>query len=110
MLLEVSPLAEVRPCTVSIGAAGLAVTPTVAPPGPTLFTLHNATAREQVLLLEQAAWSDQASTAAAVTSLQAFRNLFSSEALRPGETISVSSLSDSVHRPERLHLALPHHR
>jgi class 3 adenylate cyclase len=46
-----------------------------------------------VLLLEQAAWSDQASTAAAVTSLQAFRNLFSSEALRPGETISVGSLT-----------------
>ncbi len=58
-------------------------------------TLHlvNDTDREQLLLLERMAWSDQAVTAAEVTTLQAFRDLFSSEALRPGERISVGSLT-----------------
>src|SRR5205814_7684589 len=35
----------------------------------------------------------QVTTAAVITSMQAFRDLFSSEALRPGEAISVESLS-----------------
>jgi len=48
-------------------------------------TLHfqNATDAEQLFVLERMAWSDQASTAAEVTALQVFRNLFSSELLRP---------------------------
>jgi class 3 adenylate cyclase len=58
-------------------------------------TLHfqNATDAEQLFVLERMAWSDQASTAAEVTALQVFRNLFSSELLRPGERISVGSLT-----------------
>jgi class 3 adenylate cyclase len=43
--------------------------------------------------LERTAWSDGAATAADVTRLQVFRDLFSHEALRPGEQISVGSLS-----------------
>jgi len=38
-------------------------------------------------------WTDQAVTAAEVTALQVFRDLFSSEALRPGEQISVGTLT-----------------
>jgi class 3 adenylate cyclase len=58
-------------------------------------TLHfeNATDAEQLFVLERIAWSDQASTAAEVTALQVFRDLFSSELLRPGERISVGSLT-----------------
>jgi class 3 adenylate cyclase len=58
-------------------------------------TLHfeNATDAEQLFVLERMAWSDQASTAAEVTALQVFRDLFSSELLRPGERISVGSLT-----------------
>lgn len=55
--------------------------------------LDNATAAEQLLILERLAWSDQAATAAEVTALQTFRDLFSSEALRPGEQISVGTLT-----------------
>jgi len=61
--------------------------------GMVTLTLRNESARPQVFLLEQTAWSDQTSTAAQVTALQAFRDLFSSEALRPGESISVESLA-----------------
>jgi adenylate cyclase len=55
--------------------------------------LENATAKEQFFILERMAWSDQAATAAEVTALQVFRDLFSNEALRPGEQISVGTLT-----------------
>jgi class 3 adenylate cyclase len=55
--------------------------------------LENATGKEQFFVLERMAWSDQAATAAEVTALQVFRDLFSNEALRPGEQISVGTLT-----------------
>src|SRR4029079_1668811 len=55
--------------------------------------LQNATDSEQLLILERIAWGDQAATAAEVTALQVFRDLFSTEALRPGEQISVGTLT-----------------
>ncbi len=58
-----------------------------------VLRLVNRTAAEQLMILERTAWSDQSATAAEVTVLQEFRDLFSSEALRPGEHISVGSLA-----------------
>jgi class 3 adenylate cyclase len=55
--------------------------------------LINNTDAEQVFVLERTAWTDQAATAAEVTALQIFRDLFSTEALRPGEQISVGTLT-----------------
>ena len=57
------------------------------------LTLENATDQNQLFILERTAWSDQAATAAEVTSLQLFRDLFANEALRPGERISVGTLT-----------------
>src|SRR5213079_830494 len=54
---------------------------------------ENATKEEQLFILERMMWSDQAATAAEVTALQVFRDLFSTEALRPGEQISVGTLT-----------------
>lgn len=53
--------------------------------------LINETDSTQTFQLERTTWSDQAATAADVTTLQVFRDLFSSEVLRPGEEISVGS-------------------
>jgi class 3 adenylate cyclase len=62
--------------------------------GPRPFlTLQNETEAEQLLILERLAWGDQAATAAEVTALQIFRDLFSTEALRRGEQISVGTLT-----------------
>lgn len=61
-------------------------------PQPTLH-FENATDAEQLFILERMAWSDQALTAAEVTIMQVFRDLFANEALRPGEQISVGSLT-----------------
>ncbi len=55
--------------------------------------LKNSTDTEQLFILERMAWSDQSATAAEVTALQVFRDLFSNEALRPGEQISVGTLT-----------------
>jgi class 3 adenylate cyclase len=55
--------------------------------------LHNQTDEEQLFILEELAWSDQAITAAEVISLQRFRDLFSQETLQPGEQFAVGSLT-----------------
>lgn len=57
------------------------------------LALTNETDAEQLLILERLEWSDQATTAAEVTALQMFRDLFAAEALRPGEQISVGTLT-----------------
>lgn len=53
----------------------------------------NATLSEQLFILENTSWNEQATPAADVTALQTFCDLFASEALRPGEPISVGSLA-----------------
>jgi len=55
--------------------------------------LFNDTDSAQTFQLERVTWSDQAATAADVTTLQVFRDLFSSEVLRTGEEVSVGSLT-----------------
>jgi class 3 adenylate cyclase len=57
------------------------------------ISFENATADEQLFILERTSWSDEAATAAEVTALQVFRDLFAAEALRPGEQISVGTLT-----------------
>jgi class 3 adenylate cyclase len=57
------------------------------------LAVKNDTDAEQLLILERLEWSDQATTAAEVTALQMFRDLFATEALRPGEQISVGTLT-----------------
>ena len=57
------------------------------------LTLHNQTDEEQLFILEELAWSDQAITAAEVISLQRFRDLFAQETLQPGEQFAVGSLT-----------------
>lgn len=65
--------------------------PAIAPGGE--LTIVNATDHAQFVIVEHLAWSDQATTAAEVTSLQLFRDLFSREVLRPSEQISVGSMT-----------------
>jgi class 3 adenylate cyclase len=59
-------------------------------PKPTLHFV-NETLDEQLFILERMAWTDQAVTAAEVTCRQVFRDLFSSEVLRPGMQASVGA-------------------
>ena len=61
--------------------------------GDALLQLENASSEERLMVLERTAWSDQAATAAEVTALQRFRDLFAAEALRPGQRISVGTMA-----------------
>jgi class 3 adenylate cyclase len=95
--------AEVRPLRLALepgsyrvrtrgspGSEPLVVDP---PGGETEVELANPSTTERLLMVERTAWSDQAATAAEVTALQAFRDLFASEALRPGEELAVGRLT-----------------
>lgn len=75
---------------IDLGASTLAE-PAVAAGGE--LTLVNATGATQLAVVEHLAWSDQSTTAAEVTSLQLFRDLFSREVLRPGDRISVGAMT-----------------
>ncbi|HEX2696673.1 MAG TPA: DUF5939 domain-containing protein [Anaerolineales bacterium] len=55
--------------------------------------LLNVTPEPQTFQIERTAWSDQAATAVDVTILQTFRDLFSTEVLRPGEELAVGSVT-----------------
>ena len=55
--------------------------------------LHNATEQALLFAIEQSAWTSQAASAALVTSLEEFRQLFSSEVLAPGMDVSIRSLT-----------------
>jgi class 3 adenylate cyclase len=79
--------AEVR-----IGDGGWSARDLVLGEEPAL-RLVNASGRDRLVALERTAWLDDAATAAEVTALQVFRDLFASEALRPGEPISVGTLA-----------------
>jgi class 3 adenylate cyclase len=65
--------------------------PVVAPDG--VLNVVNADRVDRLAVIERVAWSDQAVTAAAVTSRQIFRDLFSKEILRQGERISVGVIT-----------------
>jgi class 3 adenylate cyclase len=55
--------------------------------------LRNDTGAERLFRIEREAWGGQAATAAEVTALQLFRDLFAAEALRPGDQISVGQMT-----------------
>lgn len=78
--------------TLSIDANGWPEEEPELAPAPNLH-FENQTGDEQLFILERVAWSDQAATAADVTMLQLFRDLFTSEALRPGEQIAVGKVA-----------------
>ncbi len=53
----------------------------------------NRSGRPIVLALEKEEWDDSAVTAAQITTLREFRELFSSEVLAPGQTVGIESLT-----------------
>jgi class 3 adenylate cyclase len=58
-----------------------------APPG--LAMLRNATRHRRTLVIEERRWVRDALTADRVATLQAFRDLFSDEVLRPGDEVAI---------------------
>jgi len=61
-------------------------------PAPKLI-LFNDTAETTMFIIEKLAWIDDAVTATEISSMQTFRDLFASEAIKPGLRISVGSIT-----------------
>ncbi|MGB0497448.1 MAG: hypothetical protein ACPGID_03835, partial [Rubricella sp.] len=61
--------------------------------GVVTLHLHNDSETDQLLRLDWAAWRDDAVTAAAVTTRQRFRDLFSSETVAAGTGVDVGHLA-----------------
>lgn len=59
----------------------------------TFLTVENQSGGERLVILERMQWTDQIVTAAEVTSMQLFRDLFAQETLRPDIQIEVASLT-----------------
>jgi adenylate cyclase len=57
------------------------------------LTMINDTPYKQGVVLERVAWNDQAVTAADVSTLQAFRDWFASQALRPDVQLGITNLA-----------------
>jgi adenylate cyclase len=67
-------------------------------------------ASEQLVVLERTAWADTATTAAEVTALQTYRDLFADEALRGGRADLGRDADGRLHRSARLDPVLPRGR
>jgi len=65
----------------------------LAVPDGSRLVLRNQTDGPILAALEDLAWTSQATTAAQVTTLQEFRDLFSSEVLAPGQQLAVSHVA-----------------
>ena len=56
-------------------------------------TIHNVSPDDIVVVLEQDEWSKDTVTAAKVTAMQEFRDLFSSEVLAPGQQVGIENVT-----------------
>jgi class 3 adenylate cyclase len=59
----------------------------------TTITIDNETPVTQGVVIERLAWNDQAVTAADISTVQAFRDWFTTQALRPNVQLGISSLA-----------------
>lgn len=57
------------------------------------ITLVNHTALDQFFVIERAAWNDQVTSAADLSTVQAFRDWFATQALRPNVRLSIANLT-----------------
>ncbi|MDA0786645.1 MAG: DUF5939 domain-containing protein [Proteobacteria bacterium] len=83
--LEGGGILEVRigDGTVSVGA----------PAGAGKLRLVNASAHDRNVVIEERAWERDALTADRVTAMQAFRDLFSDQVLRPGDEVAIQRVT-----------------
>jgi class 3 adenylate cyclase len=78
--------------TLHAHARGWSADRNVVTPAPTI-TIGNETSTAQGIVVERLAWNDQAVTAADVSTVQAFRDWFATQALRPDVQLGISNLA-----------------
>jgi class 3 adenylate cyclase len=78
---------------VRVDDANVRAATSVVRSGAVRVRVENTSARDAVVRVSEAELSDQIATAADVTALQAFRDLFSSEVLAPGTEVAIRALT-----------------
>ncbi len=78
---------------VRVDETGVRAATSVVQSGTVRVRIENASARDAVVRVSEAELTDQIATAAEVTALQAFRDLFSSEVLGAGIELAIRSLT-----------------
>ncbi|CAG0936746.1 Adenylate cyclase 1 [Thermoflexales bacterium] len=78
--------------TLQANAGGWSTDRKVVAPAATI-TLSNHTPAAQGVVIERVAWNDQAVTAAEVSTVQAFRDWFATQALRPDVQLGITHLA-----------------
>jgi class 3 adenylate cyclase len=73
-------------------AGGWSADRNVVTPAPTIM-ISNETAAAQGVVIERLAWNDQAVTAVEVSTVQAFRDWFAAQALRPDVQLGITTLA-----------------
>jgi class 3 adenylate cyclase len=91
--LDVRPGAEQPPLALSLHPGGIEPGHLTARPGELTLTVRNALDRSTGLILEDTRWPDTVATAAVVSTIPEFRDLFSSEVLAPGLQLGVARLA-----------------
>lgn len=93
---------------IALEADALTCPPTAIGSGESRIRLTNRAGQELLVMLEQESWDNKGVSAALATSLQEFRDTFSSEVLAPGMSVAVrnltflfSDLKDSTHLYQR---------
>ena len=71
----------------------IALDATALAPGAVTLNFENGTDASVLVVLEQTAWNSQAVSAALVTAMDEFRQLFSSQVLAPGVGVSIRNLT-----------------
>ena len=91
--LRASEDAERRELTVLLTPDGIGLSDGAVASGEVDVTVENRTEHPTVLAVEGDVWASTVATAAAVSTMQEFRDLFSSEALAPGLELGIRRLA-----------------
>ena len=92
-VLDVTADAPASEITLTAGPDGLEPGHLLARPGEVIVNVVNGLPRSTALVLEDTRWPDTIATAAVVSTMPEFRDLFSSEVLAPGLQLGVTSLA-----------------
>ncbi len=91
--LDVSPDAASVPASLTISADGVEPRHVTAKPGELTVRVVNSLPTPTTFVLEDTRWPDTIATAAVVSTMPEFRDLFSSEVLAPGLQLGVTRLA-----------------
>lgn len=86
-------LSQTLPVEIKFEPQGVSPAEVEIKAGLASFGVTNRTDQDLLLMLEQGAWGQQGLSAAEVTAMQEFRDLFSSEVLTPGLGIEIRNLT-----------------